>query len=1414
MKALRKDFWMEIRKSKARFISIFCIVALGVAFFSGIQASSPDMRFSGDAYFDDRELMDIRVMGTMGLTDADVEAVREVDGVFDAEGAYSTDVLCELENAQEVLHIESVNETVNRIEATEGRLPEKPGECFMDRSFAQAHGFQTGDSLTIIQDEDGGLLKRDTFTICGIGISPLYISFDRGNTTLGTGEIGGFAYVLPEDFDQEVFTQIYVRIRGAKELVSYSDAYENLVEKISDRLEAIQDRQCRLRYEQVVSDAEEELADAEKELEDGRREAEEELADAEKELKDAEKELEDGKKELEDGKKELEDAKKELADGRKELEDGKKELTDARVQIADAWQQVNDGRAQLASAKEQAASGWEEYYSGKRQLEQGEEQLNQGKKELADGKKELEQAKASLEENQKQLDASRTEAEEGRKQLETSRSALTEQKKQCEDGLETLTETLKLLPQVQAGVESAGAGTEQLKEALESARGQVDALQGALEAAQAAVTEKQTAVEAAEARESALKETLDSARGQADALQGALETAQTEVNSRQGALEAAQARYNEADASFQEGTITEEELEAFRRELSGAQAALAQAQQAEESAEQELAGARQAAESAEQELSGVQQSLEVSRQELSGAQQSAAAMEAPLAEAVQGLDALTQQYETAAGQLEELEQQLEALNQAAAQKAVLEESLAQIEAGFAQIAAQEEVLAGGEAELAAGQKAIDDGWKEIAASEEELKPYEEEIAANEKTLEDSRKQLEAGLARLISGQDQIDASEAELASAEAEIRANEKKLADGEKEIEENEKKLADGEKELADGEKEIKENEEKLADGEKELADGWKEYEEAKADAEEEIADGEKEIADARKEIDELEVPEWLLADRNELPEYADYGDNADRIRNIGRVFPVIFFLVAALISLTTMTRMVEEQRTQIGTLKALGYGKLSIASKYLNYALIATVGGSFAGVLIGEKILPYIIIKAYGIMYHSMSSILRIDYEWKFALMASAAAVVCTLGATIFACYKELVDTPASLMRPPAPKEGKRVLAERITFLWKHLNFTWKSTLRNLFRYKKRLFMTIFGISGSMALMLVGYGIKDSVGDIVARQYKYLQHYDGMIIDDEDASDEEREELLEYLKGNEKLSHFTQIHFTSLVVPRDRSNISAYVYVPEDLETFTRDITLQDRVTEEPYQLTDEGAVISEKTASLLGLSVGDMLPMERDRETFQVKITAITENYMGHYIYMTPKVYEEIFREKPEFRDIVFTMKPEYLEDAEEVGHEILEFPAALSISYTKSIASQVERMISTLSMVIVVLIISAGMLAFVVLYNLNNINITERQRELATLKVLGFYDQEVSQYVLRENVLLTILSIFAGSGFGILLHRFIIVTVEVDSVMFGRNIRPVSFLYCALFTIGFSVVVNGAMHFKLKKIDMVESLKSVE
>lgn len=1285
MKALHKDFWMEIRKSKARFISIFLIVALGVAFFSGIQASSPDMRYSGDAYYEAAKLMDLKIQGTLGLTQRDVKAVSDIDDVELAEGSYSTDVMSGEDDARKVLHLESISSNFNLLTADEGRIPEKSGEIFLDKPFAKNRGYKIGDTISVSEDGDSELLKKTTYTVVGIGSSPLYISFNRGNTTLGSGEVSGFGYILPEDFEQEAFTQIYIMVHESGDVISYTDAYDNLIRKIQKRVEGIEKEQCSLRYDEIVAEANEKLDDARKELEDGKKESEEKLGDAKKKLDDGQKKYEDGKKEYEDGKQQLSDAKKELTDGKQQLADGRKQIEDGWSQLNSAKQQVEDGLSQLNTARSQLADSEAQINEKQAELTAGYEQLNAAKQQVSDGEVQLREAEKTLESKQAELDSGREQLETGKNTIKETKTALTGQKEQCEAGLVQVSE-----------------GESQISSSEEALSGQ---------------------------------------QAQLDEL-----TSQKEALSSQAAE--LQAQY---DAGVEAGK-TEEELAELSTQI------------------QTLNG----------QISAMEEQINAGQAQIDGAQAELTAKKSELAQT----------------------------------RAELESSLGQINEGFSQIKEQEETLSRTEAQLNEGQEELDKGKKELETKKAELSAAKEEIAVNQATLDDGQSQLDSARAQLSSGRQQLEEKQAQLNAGQAEIQANTEKLTSSQAELDENEQKLLDGEKEIRENEQKLKDAKKDLEDAKKKLSDGKKEYQDGKKEADDKIAEAQQKIEDAQKEVDDIETPEWIVTDRNDLPEYSDFGDNAERLKNIGKVFPMIFFLVAALISLTTMTRMVEEQRTQIGTMKALGYGKASIASKYLSYAFLATVGGSIAGVLFGEKVLPFIIIQAYGIMYWNIGDHMQLDYELQYALIASGAAVICTMGATLFSCAKTLAETPASLMRPPAPKEGKRILIERISFIWKHLSFSWKSSMRNLFRYKKRLFMTIFGIAGSMGLMLVGFGLYDSIMDIAILQYDQIQHYDAMVINDEDATDSQEKDLLKFLDGNSEIDHYTRVQLTKMTAPKEKGSVSIYVYVPENTENFKEDVTLRDRKSHEQYELTDDGAVICEKTASLIGVKTGDEITLEKDNRKYKVKITAVTENYMGHYVYMTPPCYEKTFGEKPEYSSTVYTMKEDAESDLETLGNAILKYPAALSISYTSSTAGQVERMLGSLGAVIWVLIISAGMLAFVVLYNLNNINITERQRELATLKVLGFYDGEVSQYVFRENILLSFIGILAGAVFGIFLHRYVITTVEVDAVMFGRNIKPISFVYSGIITFGFSMFVNMVMHFKLKKINMVESLKSVE
>lgn len=1079
-KALRKDFYMEIRKTYNRFFSIFLIVALGVAFFSGIRASKPDMELSADKFYDENNYMDIRILSTLGLTEEDIEALSQIEGIEKVQGAYSGDVLTFRKDGMHTLKVLSIMDGLNEITPLKGRLPEKKNECILD-SALEEYGYQIGDTIEITsgsEDPVSDSFEVTEYTVVGIGITPSYLSVQRESSRIGRGYVDGFMAVLPESFAMEAYTEIYLSVEGASQLVSYRQEYKDLIEQVSAAIEEIQPEREMARYQSIRGEAENEIADGERELEEGRQEAEEELSKAYQKLSDAREDLEEGKR---------------------ELADGKEEIAENRQKLIDAQKTLNEGERKLEQGKK-------EYEEGTRELSAQAEELEQREKELAAAKEELLLQKEGLEEQEAQF----------------------------------------------------------------------------LQAREAGILEEETIA------------------------------------------------------------ATEQQLEQARAQIEG----------------------------------------------------------------------------------------------------------------------YEKELSSGEAQIKAGKK---------------------ELAKAEKAMVEAKKTLEQ--------------SEGELAAAQRDIQKGWQEITAAEKDIEKAEKKLVSGEKEL-------EENEEKY----------WKEKEKA----EKEIDDGEKELSEAREELDKLEMPEWYVLGREYSQVYAEFGQNAERIGAIGEVFPVFFFLIAALVCLTTMTRMVEEERTQIGTLKALGYSKASIAAKYLLYAGLASLGGGIFGALLGQKILPAVIVNAYRMMYINLPYCL-VPYNMWYSISSIGIVMACTVLAAFFACGKELRSNAAELMRPEAPKAGKRVLMERITFLWERLSFGQKSSVRNLFRYKKRFFMTIIGIGGCMALLLVGFGVRDSIFDIARFQYEDLFHYSGAVVEAENASEEEMKEVFDYLDRDKNVEKYLPVYQTSVDLVVGRTEKSAYLVCPEATDQFTEYVSLRDRKTKEEYTLEKnmEGIILTEKMASMLGVAAGDEITIKLDDTTrVTVPILYLTENYAMHYVYMTAGAYEKLFSEELEC-NLIYYKAVDTSDEAEDAfAQGILNYKGAAEVQFNNQTKGTIEDMLDSLNIVVYVLIISAGLLAFVVLYNLNNININERRRELATLRVLGFYNGEVGVYVYRESVMLTAIGIVVGMAMGVVLHRYVILTAEVDMLMFGRNINWKSFIYSGILTALFSAMINWIMYFKLKKIDMVESLKSIE
>lgn len=714
-----------------------------------------------------------------------------------------------------------------------------------------------------------------------------------------------------------------------------------------------------------------------------------------------------------------------------------------------------------------------------------------------------------------------------------------------------------------------------------------------------------------------------------------------------------------------------------------------------------------------------------------------------------------------------------------------------------------------------GYAQIQDGEKELESAKVQLEGTKQQFTAMEiSELPEVKAQIESAEAEISKNERTLDKAKTKLSKSKIKLNKAKKQISKGTKKLKASRKTLDNTKEKLQFAKKQISAGKEKIASGRTELDKAQRKVNKAfkkLAKAEKKLKKAERKIEKAKKEVSEIEKAEWYILDRDTIVSFVEFGQDAERIGNIGKVFPVIFFIVAAMVSLTAMTRMVEEERVQIGTLKAIGYGKINIVGKYIAYGATATVFGSIVGGIVGSKTLPWIIINAYKLMYDNLY-IVKIPINGFYFATACLAASVSVIGATILACYKALMEQPAQLMQPEAPKAGKRVLLERIPIIWNHLNFNIKSTFRNLFRYKKRLIMTLFGISGCMALMLVGFGIKNSINSILTIQFDELFHYDATVTYDEDWVEKNGTEgITEILKDNVKIKDYLQAQLFNYDVGKDKQTVGTYVLIPENTENIPDYITLRSRIGREKYKLADDGVIITEKLAKTIGAKVGDEIYFkESETVRYSVKVSAIVENYSYHYMYMTKEYYNTVSGKDATMNTGFLILKDGRVID-DNLGNEMMDIDGVAGVSFLQSTYDMFSDMMKAMDAVIVVLVLSAGLLAFIVLYNLNNINIAERRRELATFKVLGFYNLEVSGYIYRENVIITVMGIIIGIGLGIVLHQYVIQTAEIDMLMFGREIGTWGYIYSILLTILFAVIINISMHFKLKKVDMATSLK---
>lgn len=1080
--AFSKYIFRDIKKSKGRFISIIAIVALGVAFFAGVKISPVDMKKTADTYFDNYNLMDIRILSTLGFTDEDCKALKEIKGVEGVFPTYSMDALTTIKSKEYVLKVHGLAldklgsndlDYINRLNIIEGRYPEKSGECVIEKSKMDALDIDIGSTITLSSGLDTDiteLLKTSEYKVVGVVETPYYLSYDKGKSNIGNGQVNNFIMIPNDDFISKAYTEIFLTVKNAKNVNSYTDEYFDIVNNVKEKVENLGETRAGIRYKDV--------------------------------LKEAEDKIDSGKNELEE--------KRKLAND--ELEKAKQKIEISRVQ--------------------------------------------------------LEGAKEALDIKEKDFNVFISNSED---KIKTSEEELIKGEKAYESALNIFNEKKKMALQEFEKIESLIRNLERNSNEL-------------------------------------------------------------------------QTKVKDLEIKLENPLLTDEE----KLQL-------------------------------ENELTEIKDSLESIHTRLKNTQNS-----------------LKEQKST------------------------------------------------------------------LSKGEEEL---------NNKNI----------------------------------ILQNSRKILENEKE------KLNDGKKKA---ENDFSLGRENIEEGKQELINGEDEYNNSKNLLNEELKLAESKIKDAEEALSDLEKPEWFVLDRNSHFSYVDYGNSANSIDALAKVFPVFFFMVAALVCLTTMTRMVDEQRVNIGTLKALGYSKSTIASKYIIYALLASIIGSILGLSIGLTLFPNIVFNAYGIMYTLPDIIL--EFNIPISLGITLAAILVTTLSAFFACYKELIETPSTLMRPKAPKEGKRILLERLPFLWNKLSFIGKVTIRNILRYKKRFLMTVFGIAGCTALLLTGFGIKDSIKTIVSKQFGEIFKYDMVVNFNKTATLPEKEKAYLNLSKDSRILNSIEVNSENGKVNfKDSEEKDINIIVPKDLKNFENLISLNNRKTNERITLSDDGVVISEKVAKLIKANVGDEIDIiNANNKKGTAKITAIAENYTFNYIYITSKVYNETFRTTVEFNSIFASLYDKSKDAEASLAKDITQDAVITGVNYNSSIKNNFNDTIRSLNYVVLIMIVSAGALAFVVLYNLTNVNISERLREIATIKVLGFYDNEVSAYIYRENIILTLVGTGLGLILGEILHKFIMITVELENMMFGRIIDVSSFIFSVILTLFFAILVNFTMYYKLKNIKMVESLKSVD
>lgn len=1409
-----KDNLREIKQSFPRFLSIFAIISLGVAFFIGIKATGPAMTQTAVQYYENYQLPDGTVLSTSGINQRDLDILAEQHGV-DWLPMKSFNSTLKPSNETSKIYTHKPQTEQHFFNIVEGRLPEASKEIALDSILmnhitSEGDRVQLGDVVTLEQpssykeadtDDDSELTSLETpteesnsltveaphlleteFTVVGFVETPLY--YER--ISRGPGTVSAFAVVAEDDVAGDIYSEVYYWLDEARNYEAYTEGYDAIALENKQAIEESLNGQPLAR----LNDMRRDLTLL---IRDGRKE----ISDAYLELTNGHRLLSDGRKTLNDGWLAYYQGQEDITDGQSQWFKGRQELEDSQKAIQAGWLALEASQKLLLDNEASYQAGLSEYHAGLTAFEDG---IAAGEAELVSAEAELASAYQTLEAGRLELISGQTQIDEGRAALAAGRQQLIDEiTQQLPEGFDDPEVILAYLEEIGISVEDL---VSHLEEELLELPQKLETLGQDLMAIQEEITELESQQETLSARQTELETQIETQEAALVTLKENLVLQETTMESLVSEAKAVEALLQNTAPTLSGEVDPETGFEGpavDNPEYLTLQAQLAALQVTIEQENQQLV-------QAQAEVSTAEAELVASQTELTDVKSQLATTEAEIA-------ALRQSQIDKLSELEIVQDLWEDLDQEAIQEQIDEllASQAEIEAQIQQLIEAIEQMQAAEAELDAAQTTLEAGWDDYYNGLSQYQAGLSQLNAGRQQLENER----------INGQQQLD-------QAKAELDAGRLALDDGYAQFEEGRYALIDGQAQLSQGRSELEDAWQALQHGKDlayqgylELLDGEVEYSDNQlnlldesAAAYIELSQAEEELATAEEELKTLEGPIYYVNGRDTLQPYESLRENADKLNIISNIFPVFFFAIAVLVTFTTVKRMTSEQRNYMGTLKQMGYPTYVILSKFVTYAGLASLLGVIFGIWIGYKVFPTVIMDAYNMMYYLEQQV--IVNSNSVNLLVGLIALACALLPAIITPILILRTQPAMLLQPEPPKSGKKIFFERIGWLWQLLSFKRKMTIRNLLRYKGRNLMTLFGVAGCTMLIVTGYGISDTISGIVDKQMTEIQTFNSMVYLNEQEESDDAQAFINELTENPAIEDFVPIHTEQLETnDSNKVNQAISVVVPmvadEQLAEF---INLRRREnSEEAISLAEEGALLTERIAEHLSFKEGNQLVLKDDSEQlFEFEVPAITEHYIGHSLYLSPRVYEGAFLKEAQIN--AFYIKYADGVDSRQIEKEFADDDRILTLLNLETVAEQAGQSLGSLDIITVVLIVSAAGLAFVVLYNLTNINIAERMRELSTIKVLGFYNNEVSMYIFEEILVLTSIGSVIGLGLGNLLTSFLMKMMQPSNLLFHPLINWDSYLISAGLTFLFSSIVMLFMHQKLRKIDMVEALKAVD